>query len=114
MREMDGVVRTVTVADTGTVSSAFGRPPTGFFCGVLLPAMDAGNVGLEISPDGSTWHTVVNPLDNSTLVIAVAGASPLAIDITDKIIAFVGQNISFRLTCASQTGAKTIRLIFSS
>jgi hypothetical protein len=51
--------------------------------------MDAGNIGLEISPDGSTWHTVVNPLDAGTLAIATAGASPLAVDITDKIVAFI-------------------------
>jgi hypothetical protein len=115
MREMEGHVRTAPVASLGTTSSSFGRPPTGFFCGVLLPVMDAGGVGLQISPDaGTTWHTVVNPLDGSSLVIATAGGSPLAIDITDKMVAFFGTDILFRFTCAAQSGARTLLVIFSS
>jgi hypothetical protein len=114
MREMDGVRRSVTVQSAATVSSAFTKPPTAFFCGVLLPAMDAGDVGLEVSPDGSTWHTVINPLDASTLAIATAGASPLAIDITDKLLAFIGTAISFRFTCASQSALRTIEIVWAS
>lgn len=114
MREMEGHSRTVTIANGQTVSAAWKKPSTGFFTGVLLPVMDAGDVGIQISPDGSTWHTMINPIDGTNLAIATAGATPLAIDITDKMVAFIGLDIQFRFTCASQTAERTVALIFSS
>jgi hypothetical protein len=115
MREMVGHTRTVSIAQSATVSGSFGKPSTGFFFGVLLPAMDSGDVGLQISPDdGATWHTVINPIDNVALALATAGATPLAVDITDKIVAFIGVEIIFRFTCASQSAARELILVFSS
>lgn len=103
--------QTITVAATGTTSTAFRMPTWVSFVGLLLPAMDNGAIGLEISIDnGATYHPVLDPADGEDLVVAASGADPGWIDVSD-FIRFVPPEAFIRITCASQTsGAVTIQV----
>jgi len=105
----------VTIANAATVSSQFEMPSWATFAGIFLPSMDDGPVGIELSMDGSNFYPLLDPLDGQDLVIASSGADPGWIDVSDWI-RFVpdqtSENVTMRLTCAAQTGAKTVYIFF--
>jgi len=107
----------VTVASSGTVSGGFQIPDWAYFMGVLVPDIDAGDVGIEVSRDGTNYYPLLDPLDGSDAVILASGADPGWVDFSD-ILRFIGSkgdhaNYWLRFTCASQSsGAVDLYVAF--
>lgn len=97
----------LTVAQSGTVSTAFSLKSYEIFVGVVFPNMVAGAVGLEYSIDGGTsYATILDPADGDNLVVLASGADPGVVDISDFIrFAHANKAHLIRFTCASQTTA---------
>lgn len=104
----------VTVAESGTYSSSFTNEHWGMFYGAYFPAMDDGNIGLELSIDnGSTWVPVLDPADGADAVLCATGSDAGWVDFTDWVRFFpYNSEYLMRFTCASQTsGAVTITIL---
>ena len=97
----------ITVETTGvgqTASTAFTVEPWALFYMALFPAMDDGDVGMEISIDGgSNFYPVIDPTDGADAVLVASGNDPGWIDFTDWVKA-LGDNDDFqmRFTFAAQ------------
>lgn len=101
----------VEVAANGTYSGGFQVEPWAMFYGALFPAMDNGDIGLEISRDGGTnYYPVLDPADGSDAVLCASGADPGWVDFSDWLRFMPdGYNYKARFTCAAQaSGAVTI------
>ena len=107
-------IKEVTVALSGTVSSAVSLESHEIFVGAIFPAMDNGAIKLQYSIDGgSNYVHVLDPIDGEHLIIAASGADIGVVDISDYI-RFVHANNEhlLRFTCASQSsGAVTITVL---
>ena len=108
---------TVTVANNGTESAHFLLEPWALFFGALFPAMDDGNIGLEISRDGgSNYFPVLDPADGRDVVLCASGSDPGWVDFSDfvKFVIPTDTESRFRVrfTCATQSsGAVDIVVI---
>jgi len=114
MRDFKHSQQSVTVEASGTYSSPFRFPRDCAFVGALFPAMDDGDIGLEITMDGTNYHKLLDPADGAAAVLCATGNDPAWIDFSDWI-RFVPDlpDVRCRFTCASQaSGAVTIHLFF--
>ena len=104
----------VAVAISGTYSASFDIPVRSIFIGALFPNMDAGNVGIEMSRDGTNYYPVLDPLTGLDLILCSSGADPGWVDFSDMVrFVHISTNMKWRFTCASQTsGAVTIYIYF--
>lgn len=113
MTIMEGNEFTVTIANGAAISSAFTLKANAvvgertIFLGALIPDIDAGAVGLEISRDGTNFYPVIDPADGSDLVLVASGADPGWIDFSDYV-RYILEGYSLRFTSASQTAERTI------
>ena len=101
------VKKTVEIAKNGTTSAGFSLEPGTKYQMALFPAMDDGNIGLELSiDDGDNYNPVLDPADGADVVLCASGSDPGWVDFSDFIRAFP-QNDEYliRFTCASQTTA---------
>jgi hypothetical protein len=110
-------VESLTVANNGTESSSFQIPRWAIFCGALFPAMDNGDIGLEISDDETNYYPVLDPVDGNDAVLCTSGNDPGWVDFSDWVRFVIRDynsvKIYCRFTCASQTsGAVTIKVMF--
>lgn len=107
----------VVVASSGTYSAAFTIPDWALFTGVLIPDVDAGDIGIEVSRDGTNFYPLLDPISGNDVVILASGSDPGWVDISD-FIRFIGSkgaqgDYQLRFTCASQTsGAVTLYVSF--
>ena len=106
---MSQQLETVTIAQNGTYSAAFKIPRWAIFCGALFPDMDAGDIGLEISIDGTNYYPVIDPVDGADVVMLVSGSDPGWVDFSDWVRFVINQwnqvDITARFTCATQSSA---------
>lgn len=106
-------VRDVTIGSGGTYSAAFRFPKWAEGVGAYFPAMDDGDVGLEMSLDnGSNYAPIIDPADGADVVILATGSDPGAVDFSD-LVRFVPPFALLRFTCAAQAGgARTVKVMF--
>jgi hypothetical protein len=108
-------------ADNATVSGTFSVEPWAIFYGALFPAMIDGDVGLELTIDGTNYNPVIDPTDGLDAVLVASGADPGWVDFSDWV-RFFGHNLDLqagsntnlnaRFTCVSQTdGPLTISVL---
>lgn len=101
----------VTVALNGTYSAGFTIPDWAIFIGLYLPAMDDGDIGLEVSLDGTNYYPLLDITDGADVVICASGSDPGFVDISD-LVRFVPSTAYVRLTCAAQaSGGVTAKLL---
>jgi len=105
---------TVEIANNGTVSASFQIPAWAYFIGVFFPAMDDGNITLEISTDDTNFYPVLDPVDGDDLVVCKSGADAGYLDISDYV-RFVNPNMYLRLKSATSqsSGAVTLYIYFA-
>ena len=115
MSEYTGETVELEVAKSATVSAAFTIPKYSLFCGALFPAMDNGNIGIEMTVDNSNYAPILDPGDGQDLLLCASGQDPAFIDFSDYV-RFVPRHINrikLRFTCAAQTtSAVTISTMF--
>ncbi len=106
--------RSITVAASGTESSAFGGD--GYrLVGLILPTLDSTTIGFEVSPDGGSYSAVKTNVHGSapaaiTLGTANTGACAQAVS---EEIGRLAATAKMKLVVASQTGgARTITGLF--
>lgn len=106
----------VIVETTGVgqvVSTAFVVEPWAVFFMALFPAMDAGNIGIELSIDnGSNFYPVIDPVDGADVTLIASGNDPGWIDFSDWVRGF-GDNDGFqmRFTFAAQDPVISITVL---
>lgn len=100
----------VEVANNGTYSAGFVIEPWALFFGALFPAMDNGDIGLEITLDGANYNPILDISDGADAVLVTSGSDPGWVDFSTLVrSAFDNAECMLRFTCASQTsGAVTI------
>lgn len=88
----------VTLATTAigqTKSTSFSVEPWAIFYMALFPAMDDGDIGIEVSIDGgSNFYSVMDPVDGAPAVLVASGSDPGWIDFSDWVRAF-GDNDNY-------------------
>jgi len=101
----------VAILINGTYSAAFKIPRWAVFAGAYFPAMDDGDIGLEISLDaGSNYYPVLDPSDGADAVLCASGADAGFVDFSD-FIRFIPRDALLRFTCASQTSAAVTTIV---
>lgn len=96
----------VVILQNGTNSAAFVSKEWSIFYMALFPNMDAGDIGLELSIDGTNFYPVIDPVDGADVVLLASGADPGWVDFSDWIRAFPENELyQVRFTCVSQTTA---------
>jgi len=101
----------VDISADDDATTSFQVPPWAVFVGVLVPDVDAGNVGIEISKDDSTFYPLVDPIDGADVVAVTSGSDPGWVDISDWI-RFIPHIYYARLTTAAQGADKTFTICF--
>ena len=102
----------VEIAVNGTNSAAFSIPAWAVFVGAYFPAMDDGNIGLEVSMDsGSSYAPILDPTDGDDAVLCASGSDAGYVDISDWI-RFIPPDAYLRFTCASQTSGAVTTKVF--
>ncbi len=108
------VITDLVVASSATVSATFTNETWCIFMAVVVPSMDNGDIGMEISfDDGTTYVPIIDATDGADAVLVASGADPGVTDISDWV-RFLPSNahVKARFTCASQTsGAVTLKVI---
>lgn len=107
--------KTLAVASSAVVSAAFNVPVDMKQAVVLIPDIDAGDVGIEVSMNaGTNYYPVINPdLTGVDAVVNTNASDPGWTDITKFIKAFAGKDFLVRFTCATQSsGAVDFHLFF--
>ena len=92
-------------------TTSFQVPGWAMFLGVLVPDVDAGNIGIEISKDNATFYPLLDPIDGADVVAVTSGSDPGWIDVSDWI-RFIPPDYYVRLTTASQAADKTFTICF--
>lgn len=108
---------TITIANNGTTSSWFEMPNWASFCIVYFPAMDNGDIGIEVTIDGGTTSAPILKADGTAdFVVCASAVDPGWNDISDYIRALPDEethDVLIRFTCASQvSGAVTLYAYF--
>jgi len=105
---------TVTIAKNETNSGSFQIPENATFVGALFPAMDDGDVTIQISDDGTNYYPVLDPSDGDDLVVCKSGADAGWIDLSDYL-RFVQGYMQCRFVSATSqsTAAVTIKIVFT-
>ena len=106
-----GEIKTLTIENGAAVSSTFFLPRWDAFVGILLPDIDAGPVGMEVSFDGSNFFPVLDIVDGDDIIICANGADPGWIDVSDVLKALPPKAL-IRLTTAVQSALRTIYVSF--
>lgn len=108
--------KSATIALNGTYSAGFQVPGWASFALVYFPAMDNGDIGMEISIDGGSNYAPFLKSDGSAdAVLCASGAEPACIDISDYIRAVPpGEegNTYLRFTCAQQSSGAVTPYVF--
>ena len=94
----------LNVAQAAAVSSAFRIPSWAKTCMVLIPDIDVGAVGLEMSMNaGSNYYPVLDPADGADGVVVASGSDPGWCDFSEWVGGVPDlPNILLRFTCAAQ------------
>lgn len=100
----------LTIANAATVSDEFQIRKDQIFIGLFVPAIDDGDLGIEVSQtSGGTFVPIIDPSDGADLVVLASGNDPGYVDVSD-FLRPIPSTFYLRLTCAAQTGAKTVTL----
>lgn len=107
----------VTVIGNGeTVSADFEMPRWATFCTAYFPAMDDGDIGLEMSIDGGSNHApLLKPDGSADAILCASGADPSAIDISDYVRGLPDEethDVLVRFTCAAQSSGAVDVIVF--
>ena len=87
------LTKTATIAQGAKLSGWISIPPWATFAGAIFPDMDAGDVGIDMTPDGGTTPAPILKSDGSgDAVVCASGADPGYTDISDYIRALPSYN----------------------
>lgn len=105
---------TVTIAQSGTNSSAVNIPHDAAICGLQMPAgWDAATITLQVSPDGGTTWQTVKKVDGTSYTLTVAAGTYVVIPPAD-LLGIPGNGKVRLVASAAQTTAERTLLIFYS
>ena len=120
MQHFTQTVEDVTIGAGAVISAEFQIQAWAIFVGILIPAIDNGDVGLEVSEtSGGTFVPVAAISTGAALAVLLSGNDPAFIDISDFVRPVPRTRFEndpqawfLRLTCAAQaSGAVTCRLV---
>ena len=113
------ITKTAVIAQSAKLSGWVEIPPWATFIGAAFPDMDAGNVGIDMTPDDESTAVPILKSDGSgDFVVVASGADPGYTDISDHLRALPSYDdpnhpIKFRFNAVTtQSSAEVTILVY--